>query len=147
VTAAEPSDLAFHAAFLMSPGFAGDAEERVELVVRAQGDESPGLVPVPSFQHPDHGRPEVVIADQAGQGAEVLERQDVAFEEGFLRLGGERDVERAARVRQPHHEHPQLQQDPGDGGVELAESTPASAPGKASRLSGTVVAGRRVRDL
>ena len=45
----------------------------------------------------------------------------MAFQERLLRLGGERDVERPARARQPQHEHPQLQQHPGDLRVELAE--------------------------
>jgi hypothetical protein len=43
------------------------------------------------------------------------------FQEGPLGLGGERDVERPAGVRQPHHEHPQLEQRPGHGGIGLAE--------------------------
>jgi hypothetical protein len=89
--------------------------------VRAQGDKSLGLLAVPAFEHPDDGGLEVVVPDQGRYGSEILERQHVAFQEGFLRLGGERDMERAARMRQPHHEHPQLQQDPGDRGVELAE--------------------------
>ena len=43
------------------------------------------------------------------------------LQERFLGLGGERDVERLARVRQPHHEHPQLDHHTGDGRVELTE--------------------------
>jgi hypothetical protein len=45
----------------------------------------------------------------------------VAFQERFLRLGGERDMKRPARAGQPEHEQPQLQQCPGDHRVELAE--------------------------
>jgi hypothetical protein len=89
--------------------------------VAAQRDEPLGLGPVPAAQHPHHRRLEVVIPDPARHRAEVLQRQHVAFQESFLRLGGERDMERPARARQPHHEHPQLQQDAGDHGVELAE--------------------------
>jgi hypothetical protein len=45
----------------------------------------------------------------------------VILQERLLRLGRERDMERPARARQPHHEHPQLDQHPGDHGVELPE--------------------------
>jgi hypothetical protein len=87
----------------------------------AQGDEPLGLGPVPAAQHPHHCGLEVVIPDPAGHRAEVPERQHVALQERLLRPGRERDVEGPARARQPHHEHPQLGQRPGDHGVELAE--------------------------
>jgi len=74
--------------------------------VAAQRDEPLRLGPVPAAQHPDHGGLEVVVTDPARHGAEVLQRQHVPFQERFLRLGRERDVERPARARQPHHEHP-----------------------------------------
>lgn len=45
----------------------------------------------------------------------------MALQERLLRLGRERDVERPTRVGQPHHEHPQLDPDNGDGRVQLAE--------------------------
>jgi hypothetical protein len=54
----------------------------------------------------------------------------VPFQERLLRLGGERDMERPARARQPQHEQPHLDQRPADGGVELAEvDFGLSAPG------------------
>ncbi len=49
-----------------------------------------------------------------GHPTEVGERQDVAFQERLLRLRGERDVKRPARLGQPHHEHPALHRHPGD---------------------------------
>ena len=110
VAAAEPADLAFDPALLVRAFLARRAEERVVPVMGAQRDEPLGLGPVPAAQHPHHGGLEVVIADPAGHRAEVLKGQHVAFQERFLRLGGERDVERPARARQPHHEHPQLHQ-------------------------------------
>lgn len=44
-------------------------------------------------------------------------------------LGGERDMEGPPGVREPHHEHPQLDPGPGDRRVEAPKSTSASAPG------------------
>ena len=87
----------------------------------AQRDEPLGLGPVPAAQHPHHRGLEVVIPDPAGHRAEVLERQHVALQERLLRLGSERDMKGPARARQPHHEHPQLDQHPVDDGVELPE--------------------------
>src|SRR5690349_3907833 len=69
-------------------------------VMGAQRDEPLRFGPVPAAQHPRHGGLEVVIPDPAGHRAEVLERQHVPFQEGFLRLGGERDMEGPARARQ-----------------------------------------------
>jgi len=82
----------------------GQAEERVEPVMRAQRDEPFRLVPVPALQDAGHCGLEVVVPDPARHAAHMLERQHVAFQERFLRLGGERDVERPARARQPQHE-------------------------------------------
>jgi hypothetical protein len=53
----------------------------------------------------------------------------VALQERLLRLGGERDMERPARTRQPQHEQPQLHQHPGDHGMELAEAGPGLRAG------------------
>jgi hypothetical protein len=89
--------------------------------VRSQGGEAFGLGPVPAVQHPDLGGLQVVVADPAGGAAEVLERQHMPFQKGFLGLRGKRDVEVLARVRQPHHEHPELDHCSGDRGLELAE--------------------------
>jgi hypothetical protein len=51
----------------------------------------------------------------------MRERPHVTVEERLLGLGGERGVERPARVRQPHHEHPALHRDPVEHRVELPE--------------------------
>ena len=79
-------------------------------------------IAVTAFQHPDDRGFEVVVTDPARDPTEVLERQHMAFQERFLGLGAERDMERFARVRQPHHEHPALiTHRPAIVGVELAE--------------------------
>ena len=130
VTAAEPADLTLDAAFLMRPLRAGDAKERVEPVMAAQRDEPLGLGPVPALQHPGDRGLEVVVADPARHGAEMLERQHVAFQERFLRLGGERNMKRPPRARQPQHEQPQLQHGAGDHRVELAEVDLGFGPGQ-----------------
>ena len=54
----------------------------------------------------------------------------MALQESFLGLGGERDVKRFARVRQSHHEHPTLHDQPSDRGVELAEVDLGLSPGQ-----------------
>ena len=105
----------------MRPVDAGAAEERVEPVVAAQRGEPFGLGAVTPFEDPDHRGLEVVIPNPAGHTAEVFEGQHVALQERFLSLGGEGDVKRFARVRESHHEHPALHDQPGDRGVELTE--------------------------
>jgi hypothetical protein len=52
MVAAEPADLAFHAAFLVCTVDAGDAVERVEGVVRAEQHPPVGLGAVTAHQHP-----------------------------------------------------------------------------------------------
>jgi hypothetical protein len=121
MTASEAADLALDPALLMRAVFARSAEERVEAVVAAQGDESLRLRAVSTAQHADDGGFEVVVADPSRHRPEEHERQHVSLQERLLRLGGERDVEGPSGVRQPHHEHPQLDPDPGDRRVELAE--------------------------
>jgi hypothetical protein len=121
VPAAEAADPALDPAFLVRSVLAGAAEERVEAVVAAQRDEPLRLFPVPSPEHAHDGGFEVVVADPRRHGPEVREREHMALQERLLCLGGERDVERPPGVRQPHHEHPQLQPDSGDGCGELAE--------------------------
>ena len=49
------------------------------------------------------------------------ERVHMPFQERFLGLGAERDMERPPGVGQSQHEHPTLDQFPGDLGVELTE--------------------------
>ena len=87
----------------------------------AQRGEPFGLGAVTPFEDPDHRRLEVVVPNPARHTPEVFKGQHVALQECFLRLGGERDVKRFARVRESHHEHPALHDQPSDRGVELAE--------------------------
>jgi hypothetical protein len=122
VTAAEPADLALHAALLVRAGDAGRAEERVEPVMRPQRDEPFVLDAVAAHQDPHDRGLEVVVAHQPGRHAtEVGERQRVALEERLLRLMRERDREPPPRRRQPHHEQLQHHQLPRDPSAELPE--------------------------
>lgn len=89
--------------------------------MRSQSGEAFRLGPVPPLQHPDDSGLQVVVTHPTRNTAEVLERENMPFQKGFLGLGAERDKERLARVRQPHHEHPELDHRSGDRGVELAE--------------------------
>ena len=130
VAAPEAADLALHTALLVRALDAGAAEERVEPVMAAQRGEPFGLGAVTTLEDPDDGGFEVVVPDPAGHTAEVLEGQHVALQERFLGLGGERDVKRFARVRQSHHEHPALHDQPGDRRVELAEVDLGLSPGQ-----------------
>ena len=98
MTSSEAADLALHTALLMSTLNAGPAEERVEPVVAAQCGEPFGLGAVTPFEDPDDRGFEVVLPDPARNTAEVLEGQDVALQESFLGLGGERHVKGFARV-------------------------------------------------
>src|SRR5437870_10344400 len=66
VAAPEPADLSFHAAFFMGAVLAREAEERVEPVVGAQGDEPIALQPVTTFEDPGHRRLQVVVATRPG---------------------------------------------------------------------------------
>lgn len=106
---------------LVGPVDPRPAEEGVEPVVGTHQGEAFRLGTVAALQHPHHRRLQVVVAHPPGDAAEVLERQHVTLEERLLRLRAERDVERTARVRQPHHEHPALHPRAADGGVELTE--------------------------
>ena len=104
VAAAEPADLALDAALLVRALDAGDAEEAVEAVVRAERDKAGGFQPVPTAQHLDDRGLQVVVADAPGHATEPFERADVAVEEHLLGLAGVDTVERPARGGQPHHE-------------------------------------------
>src|SRR5689334_19242308 len=84
--------------FSCAPSRPGTQKNEAGPVVAAQRDEPLGLGPVAAAQHPHHGGLEVVIPDPAGQRAEVPGRQHVPFQERFLRLGRERDVERTTRA-------------------------------------------------
>ena len=86
---------------------ARQAEEAVEAVVGAEGDEAIRFSPVTAFQHLHDGGLQVVVADHAvGDPTEMLEGPHVPVEEGLLRLAQVDAVEALAGRRQPHDEHP-----------------------------------------
>ena len=60
------------------------------------------------LQHLLHRRGQIVVADQAGDAAQVLKRVRVRLQERLLRLAQERAGERRARVTQPQLEHMHL---------------------------------------
>ena len=105
----------------MRPTDTGEAEERFVAVVAAQRGKPLGLGAVPPAQHPNHGGFEVVVTDPGRNRTEIGERRYVSFQERFLGLGAERDVESLTGVGKSHHEQPQCGQYPGDSGAELAE--------------------------
>jgi hypothetical protein len=121
VPAAEAAALTLHPTLLVGAALAGQAEERVEAVVAAQGDEPLVLDAVAALQDPRHCRLEVVVADPMWHPAEVLEAQHMALEERLLGLSGERLMERPPRGRQPHGEQPQLGQRPLQPHPQLGE--------------------------
>lgn len=82
----EASHLAFHAALLVRALHTGDAEERVEAVVRAQRHEPLALGAVPSLQDLGDRRGQVVVPDELGETSEGLGGPDVTVEEGLLAL-------------------------------------------------------------
>ena len=87
MAAAEPADLALHAALLVAALDARLAEEAVEPVVRPQRDEPFRLDPVAALQHlGDRGLrlSQVVVADPVGHATEVLEGADMTVEEHRL---------------------------------------------------------------
>lgn len=129
MAAPEPADVALDPTLLVGIGDPWSAEEGVEAVVGAAGDESFGLGAVASLHHPHYRGPEVVVADHGRDPTEVGERLDVAVEERLLRLGGTGDVERQTRVRQPHDEHVALDLGVVDRGVELPEVDLGLRPG------------------
>ena len=114
VTASEPSDLTFHAAFLVRAADAGQAEEAVEPVMRPQRDESVRLEPVTTLQHPHDRGLQVVVADPARHTTEVFERADVAVQEHLLRLVQIRAAEPTTRRGEAHHEQRHLHQHASD---------------------------------
>jgi hypothetical protein len=122
VAPAESPDLAFDASFLVGAVLSRDAEEAVEAVVGAQGDEPLGLLAVASPQHPNDGGLEVVVADAtARHPAKVLEGPDVAVEEHLLGLVQVDAVEAPAGGRQAHDEHPALGEQPVQVEADAAE--------------------------
>ena len=121
VTPPKPPDLAFDAALLVGALDAGQTEEGLEAVVTAHGDETVGLDPTPALHHPDDGGLEIVIADAPGHPAEVGEGGHMSVEEHLLGLVQIHPVESLATGRQPHHEHPALDQLPVQEEADLAE--------------------------
>jgi hypothetical protein len=119
--AALPADLALDTALLVGTALARDAEEGVERVVGAQGDEPLGLVPVASPQDPGDQGPGVVVPDADGHAAQAREGDHVALEEGLLALAAEGDVDRGPRVAQAQLEHRHLGALAGDVHVGEAE--------------------------
>jgi hypothetical protein len=98
------------------------AEERVEPVVAAQGDEPLVLDPVPPQQDAGDRGLEVVVADPACRHpTNVREGAHMPLEERLLGLVGERHREAPPRPGQPHDKQPQAHQHLGDVGAELAE--------------------------
>ena len=86
VPAPEPADLSFDAALLVGSLDAGQAEEGLEAVMAAHGDEPLGLDPAAPFHDPHHRRLQVVIANALGHPAEMGERSDVTVEKHLLGL-------------------------------------------------------------
>jgi hypothetical protein len=129
--AAEPATLALNPALLVGAVDAGLAVERVEPMVRTEGDPTLLLQPVPADQHPRHRRLQVVIANLVERDtAQHVKRVLVALQERLLSLGGEgavhplpdadsRSVNRNTFVRTPRRSiH------------KSAKSTSPSAPGR-----------------
>ncbi len=78
-----------------------------------------------------HRRLEVVVPDPPGRHpTKGRERRHVPVQERLLDSSAVRDVDRPARVRQPHHEHVQLATvSRPDRSTNSPKSTSASAPG------------------
>jgi hypothetical protein len=121
VLAAEPATLALDPALLVGALDAGLAEERVEPIVAAQGDEPLVLNAIAALEDPRDRGAEVVVADPVGHPTQVHEPLDVALEERLLGLGHKRPMERPARARQAHGEQPQLRQRPLQPHPQLGE--------------------------
>jgi hypothetical protein len=121
VAAAEPADLAFHAAFLVRSLLAGEAEERVEPVMGAQRDEPLRLRAVSAPQHPDDRRLEVVVTDPAGTAPKCSNASTCPSRNASCAWVANATWERPARAGQPQHEQPQLHQHSRDHRVELTE--------------------------
>ena len=121
VAAAEPADLSFDPALLMRSFDAGQAEEGLEAVVAAHGDEPFGLDPAAPLHDPHHGRLEVVIADALRHATEMGEGPDMAVEEHLLGLVEIDPVESLPAGREPHHEHPGVDHGAVEKEAHLAE--------------------------
>ncbi len=98
--AALAADLALDAALLVGAFLARDAEEGVEAIVGAQGDETLSLGSVSSSQDPGHEGTGVVVSDPGRHPADAGKGGDMTLEERLLTLGAESDVDSDARVRE-----------------------------------------------
>ena len=129
--AAEPAAVAFHPALLVRAVLTGQAVERLEPVVRAEGQPARRLAAVAPEQHPVHRRTQVVIANVAGRNAaQDLERGHMAFQERLLALGGEHPVHRPPRVRHPQREQEALGHLPVQAHPQIGEVDLGLRPGR-----------------
>jgi hypothetical protein len=105
VAAAETADLVLHAALLVSPPLAGQAEHRLKHVVRAQRDEPVALHAATPLEHLRDSATEIVIAERREHTLKEVEGVNMALQERLLGLATERHREPGTRVAGPHQEH------------------------------------------
>jgi len=131
VVAAEPADLALHAALLMGPLQAGLAVEGIQAGPGPEGGPPVGLHPNPGeAEHAGHRRGQVVVADLPGRhAAQHAERMRVALEKRLLPLRSRHAVHCLAGEGQPEHEHVTQSADPGQVNVNVAEIDLGVLPG------------------
>ncbi len=84
------------------------AEARLEQIVRRERLEARGQLALRTDENLGHRRPQIVIREAMRHRAEVGERAHVPVEKAHLVLPVVDAREVAARVHQPHHEHPPL---------------------------------------
>ena len=120
MVAPEPADVALDAAFLVGAVDARFAEERLEPVVRPQGDEPVVLETITALQDPGDRGLQVVVTDPARDPAEAFEGPDMGVGERLLRLVHVGPVERPGGEPEPHREQMQRHRDPADLRFELA---------------------------
>src|SRR5580692_7162230 len=123
LVAAEPADLALHAALLMGALQAGLAIEGIQAGPGPEGGPPVSLHPGPGeAEHAGHRRSQVVVADLPRRhAAQHVERVHVAFEERLLPLRSRDAVHRLTGEGQPEHEHVAQGADPGQVDVDVAE--------------------------
>ena len=158
---AEAPDLGLDAALLVRAGAAGEREEGVEEVVRAQGDEAVRLLAAAAAQDLLHRRGEIVVADRAKDAAEEAEGLDVPLEEGLLRVALEAGHEGGARVGGAQEEEPDTQPPTPDldlglapvdlgllaGQVYLGNEGPGERLAELTTATADVLAHRRLGDV
>ena len=94
------------AAFIVAS--ARPAEARLEQIVRREGLEARGELPLGANENFRHCRLQIVVRDALRHASEVLERAHVSVEKAQLILPRAEPREVAARVHQAHHEHPRF---------------------------------------